>query len=304
MAIIRYSIIIPHYNSENELSRLLKTIPNRKDIEVIVIDDKSETISFINVLNNSKLNNISYYLNNGAKGAGAARNIGLNNANGEFLIFADSDDYFTETAFGAIDYELANCKDDTDIIFFNVTSVDHDGNIGFRHIKTSYLVSRFLRKKGKYYEEKLKFNHQGPCAKLYRRGFLTRNAIIFDEIIVANDGMFTFRAAKESRSIQVSKEVIYCITQSSGTLTTTKNVNNYRLRLEVFVNCYNYLSESDRFKTGMSPLPILYMSKGYGINEFLRSINYLRINKVSLLRNLPISKDKIKNLYVQTLIKK
>ena len=44
---ILYSIIIPHYNSPDLLLRLLKTIPVREDLEVIVVDDNSTNFSNI-----------------------------------------------------------------------------------------------------------------------------------------------------------------------------------------------------------------------------------------------------------------
>src|SRR5690554_7988035 len=99
----KYSVIIPHYNCEDGLERLLKSIPNKDTIEVIVVDDRSSTELFKDVINKSHLVNISGYINEGVKGAGAARNIGLEKAKGEFLVFADSDDFFTLDAFKSIE---------------------------------------------------------------------------------------------------------------------------------------------------------------------------------------------------------
>lgn len=296
----KYSIIIPHYNSTEELKRLLDSIPTRRDIQVIVIDDKSNDSSFINVISNSKVNNIQYYFNKGTKGAGAARNIGLMHAEGQYLIFADADDYFTKDAFKIIDNETYKSETNFDIIYFNATSIDSNGHTGFRHVKISSLIDNFINKRGKNYIEKLKYNHQGPCAKLYRNEFISSNSIKFDQTIVANDGIFTFKAAKNSKKIRVSKEIIYCITQSDNSLTTEKNIENYRLRLEVFVKCYKYLSDSERAKVGISPLPILYLGRQYGFIELIRSINYLKNNNIQILQNPPLSRDKFKNLYIRT----
>src|SRR5690554_6565935 len=149
----KYSVIIPHYNCEDGLERLLKSIPNKDTIEVIVVDDRSSTELFKDVINKSHLVNISGYINEGVKGAGAARNIGLEKAKGEFLVFADSDDFFTENAFNFLDSGIDSAKDIIDIYFFNVTSQSSSGKVGFRHIKNSNLVLDYINKNGKYYNE-------------------------------------------------------------------------------------------------------------------------------------------------------
>ena len=96
---VKVSVIIPHYNSAKRLIRLLNTLEDSEDIEIIVIDDKStETLYDLEqqilkrdntiILNNSSEN----------KGAGVSRNIGLEAATGDWLLFADADDYFLENA--------------------------------------------------------------------------------------------------------------------------------------------------------------------------------------------------------------
>lgn len=92
----RVSIIIPVYNAEKYLEKCITSIANQtmKDIEILVINDGS-TDNSLNILDelslryNGKLK--IYDKENG--GAGSARNIGLKNANGEFIKFVDADDY-------------------------------------------------------------------------------------------------------------------------------------------------------------------------------------------------------------------
>ena len=89
---IKFSIIIPNYNKEEYVRDTLDSVFNQtyKNIEVIVVDDGS-TDNSINIINeyNVKL------LHTNRKRAGGARNIGIDNASGDYIIFLDSDDYFT-----------------------------------------------------------------------------------------------------------------------------------------------------------------------------------------------------------------
>ena len=92
----KISVIVPVYNAEKYLEKCISSIANQtmKDIEIIAINDGS-TDNSLNILESlsmrykGRLRVISK--ENG--GAGSARNIGIENANGEFIKFVDADDY-------------------------------------------------------------------------------------------------------------------------------------------------------------------------------------------------------------------
>ena len=91
---INISIIIPYYNSANSLEKLLDSIGVHQDVEVIIVDDKSNKYLQKYVSNKYNFKNYKFLENNtNKKGAGVARNIGLSYACGKWLLFADADDY-------------------------------------------------------------------------------------------------------------------------------------------------------------------------------------------------------------------
>ena len=101
---IKVSVIIPCWNAEKWITKCLKSIPKRDDIEVIVINDGS-TDKTKGYLNNFKafgykdLIIIDYDEN---KGVSYARNKGIEKSKGEYLLFVDSDDYVYEDVFNKI----------------------------------------------------------------------------------------------------------------------------------------------------------------------------------------------------------
>lgn len=97
-----YSIIIPHYNSPKLLHRMLGSIPERNDIQVIVVDDAS-TEENVALLRDMQHRNLELYLEKENHGAGYARNIGLDKAQGKWIIVADADDVFASNAFDIFD---------------------------------------------------------------------------------------------------------------------------------------------------------------------------------------------------------
>ena len=89
-----YSIIIPHKNSPELLSRCLDSIPNRDDLQVVIVDDNSdENIVDFSIFPGLSRKNTNVIFNKESRGAGYARNLGLAESNSKWLLFADADDY-------------------------------------------------------------------------------------------------------------------------------------------------------------------------------------------------------------------
>lgn len=300
---IKYSVIIPHFNSEEGLRVLLDSIPNKENIEVVVVDDRSSTDNYRDVIQSSNLANISCYVNDGVKGAGAARNIGVKKSKGEFLVFADSDDFFTPGAFEIIDEAVLLIDDNTDVIFFNVTSENSLGQVGFRHIKISNLINKYTNSLGEHYEANIRLTHNGPIGKVFKSKFVTKYNILFDEVVVANDVMFSTKTGKLANKIFCMDKVIYCITQGDDTLTSKKSLTNFWGRLEVYVRYYSYLSIQERQKTDASPLPLLLTGLKYGPYQTFKAILYLKRNNIFLFKYMKLDKTRLKR-FMQTRISK
>lgn len=114
---LKLSILIPYYNTLEETKRLFEVLePQLTDeIEVILIDDGCNEKE----LDKLKANVIHLPTNSG--GASKPRNIGLDNAKGEYVAFIDSDDLISEDYIETI---LPKLK--TDIIFLSWRSQVHN----------------------------------------------------------------------------------------------------------------------------------------------------------------------------------
>lgn len=91
------SIIMPTYNRAYIIGRAIESVLKQtyEDWELIIIDDASED-NTEEVINSFFCPKIRYYVNKLNKGANESRNIGVQNARGEFLAFLDSDNYWPE----------------------------------------------------------------------------------------------------------------------------------------------------------------------------------------------------------------
>lgn len=117
---IKYSFIVPCYNGEDYIERCLGSILKQKknNYEIIVINDGS-TDNSKNIL--SKYKNIVLY-NTSNNGLSAARNLGIEKSNGEYLIFVDIDDYIKEDFLEVIDKKIKN----EDMLKIGVTKINID----------------------------------------------------------------------------------------------------------------------------------------------------------------------------------
>ena len=94
----KVSIIIPVYNSEKYFEECIKSVINQtyNNIEIILINDGSEDNSLSICEKYSKLDNRIKLINNKKLGVSSARNSGLSISTGKYVMFLDSDDYFSD----------------------------------------------------------------------------------------------------------------------------------------------------------------------------------------------------------------
>lgn len=107
---MKFSIIIPNYNSEKWIERLLNSILEQtyKDYEVIIVDDMSEDRS-VEIVENygDKFEGGFKLIQLGEKRwNGGSRNVGVEHAKGDYILFADCDDWFNSDNCLA---EIASC---------------------------------------------------------------------------------------------------------------------------------------------------------------------------------------------------
>lgn len=193
-----YSIIIPHKNSPELLDRCLKSIPERNDIEIIVVDDCSDENG--RPQTDREGVEIIYVTKEETKGAGRARNLGLKKATGKWLLFADCDDYYINNAFDEFD----KVKDtDYDIIFFDYGTNHGTGKTAFKHRLNEMLQG------GKRAKANFKHMSNAPWNKIYKRTFVTANNILFDEIPIQNDAYFVHQASSLTDNFGYIDEKLY-----------------------------------------------------------------------------------------------
>ena len=139
---VEISVIVPAYNVENYINECLDSIRNQtfSDIEVICINDGSSdrTLEILNEYE-SKDSRFRIFTQEN-KGLSATRNVGLDNAQGKYIYFIDSDDYLELNALETL-YNIAEEKS-LDCVLFKLINFDDATGEKF---PTEYYEMEFLK---------------------------------------------------------------------------------------------------------------------------------------------------------------
>lgn len=250
----KITVIVPAYNVEQYLEKCLDSILSQdfEKLEVIVVDDGSTDDSpKIAEAYKEKYPNIVKVLHQSNRGLGGARNTGIKNATGKYILFVDSDDTIKagmlSTLYNTIEIGEA------DIIFFGIEYVDEE--------------DRVLARRQEFEEEYLEFTLQEQpyifvkdafvCDKMYRTELFTKNNIYFLE------GVWYEDLNVESKLILYTKKMIfinksfYKYLQRNGSIMHNKNIEKNEDMIRVVEDILEYYKNHGVYEKYRDQLELL-----------------------------------------------
>lgn len=230
----KYSIIIPHHNCPELLQLCLDSIPKREDVQVIVVDDNSDS-NKVDFAHFPGLNapNTEVYLTKEGRGAGYARNVGLEHAKGEWLLFADSDDYYAT--------ENLNELLDTDYSAADAVAWFYEMIQGERHVVYGDFNGQTVT-----IEDMFRMNE--PWRKMVKRSVVEKHGIKFQESMVSNDLMFSLTLANVCKSFAWHDKVIYRWIRRPQSLTGGYSGKKLYAALDVSIGANRFLKSVGKEK--------------------------------------------------------
>lgn len=220
------SVIIPCYNAEKYLDMCIESLLNQtlQDIEIICVDDGSTDCTLDRLHTYAQRDNRVRVFSQQNKFAGAARNLGLSHARGEYLVFLDSDDFFEENL--AQDAYAEAVLHNADVVLYNARCYDDTVN----EFKKGWFLNIAL------VPEKQPFNMKDcpdriyqistpvPWTKMFRRQFLLDTKLQYQTLRHTNDIFFVFSAMAMAKKIVALDKILvnYRIGQNTN-LQSTKN---------------------------------------------------------------------------------
>lgn len=220
------SIIIPVYNAEQYIERCIASIlcQDFDSYEVILVDDGSTDASSLICDRYSSTDARFRVLHKANAGVSAARNDGVNLAQGEYLMFVDSDDELLPGALSAMYADASGA----DICFGGFERVSAGVAMTFLQSVSAVYKQRSIQEfldlqMAPYYEL-----FDSPWAKLFRRKFVERNGLKFDErLSYAEDKIFVFNALVRAGVVSSVSSAVYRYYMNPGTLSRNLDTDRH-----------------------------------------------------------------------------
>ena len=221
-----FSVVIPAFNVGVYLDGTISSVLRQtfKSFEIIVVDDGSTDDSYEIANRFSKKHDCIRVISQINQGVGAARNTGLRSAVGQYVVFADGDDWLTNDA---LEVFAKSFKNNPDAIFGNRIRYDEKSQVSsdedtFMHESTGPvrpgrgLLRRFA-----------------VTGRAFNVDFLRRHSICFPLGMIWEDYSFSYRVLAHANSVDVRKEHIYCYrirNQPQPSLTQQKRFSMFGLQ--------------------------------------------------------------------------
>lgn len=308
------TIIIPAYNVEKYISKCLDSIVNQtyKDLEIIVVNDGS-TDSTGEIIENyvNRYSNLRYiYQNN--MGVSNARNLALRYANGEYIMFVDSDDYIDTNLIERMVKKSE--QKNADLVICEHLRVSEDGLNKKEVIRYNEYIDKVYNNNDAI-NLLLRLNIKGYlCDKLFKKDILIKSNFYLEPNRYIEDWLPVFKYVEKcERIVFLSGSFYYYRQRNSSALHTinpkllddyiyaVKNINNFLIENKiVYSNKCKQVFEVETFYSIVRYYYILniykYNNKIKIYKDFSRYINNIKfkLDKSFYLNKLIKTKLKIK----------
>ena len=219
MTPLKFSIIVPVYNVEVYLEQCLESLQNQQfdDYEVICVNDGSKDNSRKILARWEERFPQMKVIDRENGGLSAARNTGLKEAKGDYVVFVDSDDWVEPTMLS----RLVDEANGEDMVCFACRRTDNE----------KFDVLEIEQGNGWDYFNRHALEHREVAfvcvwQRCYRCQFLMDNDLWFREGVLHEDNQFTPRACLKAQNIKVIPDVLYNYRIRPGSIMTTRGLRS------------------------------------------------------------------------------
>lgn len=299
----KVSVIVPVYNAEEYLEKCIESILSQtlRNIEIILINDGSKDSSGSICEKYKEIDERINVIHIENAGVSNARNIGIKNSTGEYIVFCDSDDYVNKKWCEKL-YNSARMNPECMVVCgINIHNQRKKCNIIEKLIINSNENISYINKSDFYILFKNNiFN--GPCNKIFQRDILIKNNIRYDvNLSLGEDMLFNLEYLNKIKDkIIVLNECLY-----NYILTDKESLDNkyYTNLFDIYDRLYSELYKSMKInKCDMNIYEKLYWKNYFYMIEKSLLNTFSKKNKDSLIKKLKYNNKIMKSRQFTTSI--
>lgn len=294
---MKLSIIVPIYNVEKYIIECLSSIYNGKlkDFEVICVDDcgKDKSIELVKkYVKDNKIKNLKIITHDKNKGLSAARNTGIKEATGDYLLFLDSDDMLiTNKLNKLINYAK---KNNLDVLECEIEEI-YETNMNIKVDHSNSRTETEILSGEDYFSYISKNNEYIPMvwSRLYKTDYIKDN-YSFKDGLKFEDEEFSPRVLINAKKVQYLNEKIYVYRRRDDSITTNMVKNNNWME-HYFIIIDSLLDFSKTIQKKETFLALKYRIENLVLSLLKNPIAY-NANSEILKEAIEIIKEK--NIYI------
>ena len=245
------SVVIPVYNSSEYIDDCISMIKKQtlSDYEVLLIDDCS-TDNTVEMIRKGTDGDPRFRVITSEKrcGAGAARNTGIDEACGKYIIFLDADDIYSPRLLERASDNIQETQ--ADIVAYDFERIYSDGR---KKERVGVYSKEKPEKQGVFHytdypDRIMSVVNPTPWNKMYDRSFIVNNGLRYDEIMSTNDIAFSAVSVAMASKVAFFREVLYGYRIGHGGTITASKRKDCNSMVQAVLSAYSQVSALPYFE--------------------------------------------------------
>lgn len=258
----RVTVIVPTYNSEKYIEKCIETVNAQtfKEYEMLIINDGSTDNTLKIIEEKAKKYSWLRVITIENHGQGYARNLGIKEAKGDYILFLDSDDLLKPETLEKTIKRIE--QDKSDLVMFDWMRYSPDTNEYKKASKKTFFDVNLLQ--GEDCIRILELKAYYTVASLYTKKFLQENNIRYAEGHIYEDNVFIVLVATRAQKISILTDPLYIVVSNdeSDTKTSYDTDKHSKAYIEAIKECEKAL-KSSKYEPSM-----YYLYYIYALNKF------------------------------------
>lgn len=233
------SIIIPIYNAEKDLDKCLSSLTRQTylDYELLLVNDGSTDNSECVCRRYAKNDTRIKLINKENGGVSSARNLGLDQASGEFIVFVDADDWVAEDYLESLLSVQKSLR--SDLVVSNLIGVLNTGDVKYPRFEKEELISNTNFTPSDLVDDGRLKMYNAPYCKLFKADIIRERKLKFrNELRNGEDFIFVLEYALCCGRISFLNQYSYYYNRLSESSVTNRYYKNYYENLIATKNAY------------------------------------------------------------------